>query len=183
MALRHHCHHVSLATSRTRLSRPSPFLPSNNHLLGRDDWCVVIATVIFMDKCSCRQKVRRLRLRRLLADPLSTSNMKGAPCSLTSWHSTSPSSSYTFLALKGTACVLCHKGVALCSSGLGHGLWYHHVPDKDASVKCLDAVLGKVHRPCWRFMVVRNGPGVVFWHSFSLSVSVALLLSFYIVRI
>ena len=26
--------------------------------------------------------------------------------------------------------------------------------------------------PCLRFIVVRNGPGVVFWHPFSLSVSV-----------
>ena len=115
------------------------------------------------------------------SDPLSTNNMKGAPCSLVSWHSTSPSSSNTFLAPEGTACVLCHSGVALCSSGLGHGLRYYHVPEKDASEKCLDAVLGKVQLPCWRFIDVRNGPGVVFWHSISLSVSVAWLLSFYIV--
>ena len=72
------------------------FLPSDNHLLGHDDRCVVIATAIFVDRCSCRQKVRSLRLRRLFAKPLSTNNMKGAPCSLMSWHSTSPSSSNTF---------------------------------------------------------------------------------------
>ena len=76
----------------------------------------MIATAIFVDRCSCRQKVRSLRLRRLFADPLSTNNLKGAPCSLMSWHSTSPSSSNTFLAPEGTACVLCHSGVALCSS-------------------------------------------------------------------
>ena len=75
------------------------------------------------------------------------------------------SSSNTFLAPEGPACV-CHSGVTLCSSGLGHGLRYSHVPEKNASVKCLDAVLGKVHLPCWRFIVVRNGPRVVFNLSF-----------------
>ena len=40
------------------------------------------------------------------------------------------------------------------------------MPEKDASVKCLDAVLGKVHLPCWRFIVVRSWPGVVFNLSF-----------------
>ena len=87
------------------------------------------------------------------------------------------------VAPEGTACVLCHIGVALCSSGLGHGLRYYHAPEKDASVKCLDAVLGKVHLPCWCFIVLRDGPGVVFWHAISLSVSVVCLLIFYIVFI
>ena len=88
----YHCHHVFLTTSRTRQSRPAPLLPSDNHLLGCDDRCVVVATAIFMDRCSSRQKVRRLWLRRRFADPLSTNNLKSTSCSLMSWHSTSPSS-------------------------------------------------------------------------------------------
>ena len=83
---------------------------------------------------------------------------------------------WNFLTPEGTACVLCHSGIALCSSGLSHGLRYYHVPGKDASVKCFDAVLGKVHLPCLRFVVVRHGPSVVFWHPFSLSVSAACFL-------
>ena len=51
-------------------------LLGDSRLLGRDDMCVVIAIAIFMDRCSCRQKVRELRLRRLSADPLSTNSMK-----------------------------------------------------------------------------------------------------------
>ena len=66
-------------TSATKLSQHPErdsqgprLLPSDNHLLGCDDRCVVIATAIFMDRCSCRQKVRRLRLRRRFAGPLTT---------------------------------------------------------------------------------------------------------------
>ena len=46
------------------------------------------------------------------------------------------------------------------------------MPGIDASVECFDAVLGKVHLPCLRFIVVQNGRGVVFWHPLSLSPSV-----------
>ena len=69
--------------------------------------------------------------------------------------------------------------VATCKNGLCLSQWHHSVflwpvlglksylvPEKDASVKCLDAVLGKVHVPCWSFIVVRNGPGVVVNLSF-----------------
>ena len=45
----------------------------------------------------------------------------------------------------------------LAASGLGDGPRYYHVPGKDASVKCFDA-LGQVYLPCLRFIVVRNGP-------------------------
>ena len=173
----YHCHHVFLATSRTRQSRPSPYCLAITTFSGCDERCVVVATAIFMDRCSCRQKVRRLRLRRRFADPLSTNNLKSTSCSLTSWHSTSPSSLKRLICTRrGTACVLCHSGIALCSSGLGHSLRYYLVPGKDASMKCFEAVLGKVHLPCLRFIVVRNGPGVVFWHPFSLSVSEACIL-------
>ena len=44
-----------------------------------------------MDTCSCCQKVRRQRLRRRFADPLSTNNKKSTPCRIMSWHSSSPS--------------------------------------------------------------------------------------------
>ena len=43
-----------------------------------------------------------------------------------------------------------------------------HVPGKDASVKCFDAVLGKVHLPCLRFIAVRNVLDVVSQHPLSL---------------
>ena len=119
-----------------RDSQGPRFLPSDIHLLGRDDRCVVIATAIFMDRCSCRQKVRGLLLQRRFADPLSTNKKKGAPCSLMTWHSASPSSSIIFLAPEGTDCALCHSGVVLCFSGLGHGLRYYHVPGKDAVHRC-----------------------------------------------
>ena len=39
-----------------RDSQGPRILPGDNHLLGCDDRCVVIATAIFMDRCSCRQK-------------------------------------------------------------------------------------------------------------------------------
>ena len=42
----------------------------------------------------------------------------------------------------------------------GHDLKSYLVPEKAASVMCLDAVLGKVHLPCWRFIVVRHGGNV-----------------------
>ena len=61
-------------------------------------------------------------------------------------------------------CVLCHSGVALCSSGLFYELRYYHVPGRVTSVRCFDAVMGKIHLPCGRFIVVRNGPCVVFWY-------------------
>ena len=94
-----------------------------------------------MDKGSCHQKVRKRRSRRRFAEPLSTIILKDAPCSLSQWHHS------VFL-----------RPV--------HDLKSYLVPEKDASVKCLDAVLGKVHLPCWSFIVVRNGPGVVFILSF-----------------
>ena len=72
---------------------------------------------------------------------------------------------YLFLAPEGTVSV-CHRGITLCSSSLGHDLRSYHVPEKDASLKCLGDVLGKLHLPCWRFIVVRNGPSVVFIFSF-----------------
>ena len=42
----------------------------------------------------------------------------------------------------------------------GHDLRSYLLPEKAASVKCLDAVLGKVHLPCWRFIVVRHDGNV-----------------------
>ena len=56
-----------------------------------------------------------------------------------------------------------------CSSSLGPCFRKDHLSGKDASVKCFDAVLGKVHLPCLRFIAVRN---VVFWHPLSLPVLV-----------
>ena len=50
------------------------------------EWCVTVATAIFIDGCSCHQKVRRHRSRRRFAQPLSTIILKGAPCRLMSWH-------------------------------------------------------------------------------------------------
>ena len=41
-------------------------------------WCVVVATAIFMDRCSCRQKVLRRHSQRRFAEPLSTNDKKGA---------------------------------------------------------------------------------------------------------
>ena len=82
-----------------------------------------------------------------------------------------------------TTCVLCYSGIALCSSGQGHGLRCYLVPGKDGLVKCFDAVLGKFHLPCLRFIVVRSGPSVVFRHPFSLSVSEACFLRFCILVI
>ena len=129
--------------------------------------------------CSWRQQACMRRSRRLFAEPLSTNNMKDTSCSLMSWHSTSPSYSNIFLAPEGTACVcVCVTAASLCvppAQATASG--FFHVPEKDMSVKCLDAVLGKVHLPCWSFIVVRNGFGVVFWHSISRTVSVAWLLS------
>ena len=55
------------------------------------EWCVVVATAIFMDRCSCHQNVRRRRSRRRFAEPLSTNDMKGAPCRFMSWLSSSSS--------------------------------------------------------------------------------------------
>ena len=89
-----------------------------------------------MDKGSCHQNVRQRRSRRHSAEPLSTIILKDAPCSLMSWHSTSPSFSITFFV------PLCHSGITECSSGPGHDLI------------------------CQMFIVVRNGPGVVFNLSF-----------------
>ena len=130
---------------------------------------------------SWRQQACMRRSWRLFTDPLSTNNMKDASCSLISWHSTSPSSlKYLFGTRRDGLCPLSQRRrsvflrprprpqVSMC-------------PKKDASVKCLDAVLGKVHLPC--FIVVLNGLGFLFWHSISLSVSVACLLSFYVVTI
>ena len=48
--------------------------------------CVVVPTAIFMERCSCHQKVRRRWSRRRFAEPLSTNDMKGAPCCFMSWH-------------------------------------------------------------------------------------------------
>ena len=48
------------------------------------------------------------------------------------------------MAPERAASVLCHSGV--------------HLPGKDASFKCFDAVLGKVHLPCLRFIAVRIVP-------------------------
>ena len=148
-------------------------LPCDNHLLGCDDRCVVVTTAIFMDRFSCRQEVRRLRLLRLFCRP---------HCPPTIWkvrHAVScrgtrhlPPLWNIFLAQEGTACVLCHSGIALCSSGPGHGLRCYHVPGKDASVKSFDTVLGKVHLPCLMFVVVPHGPGVCILASI-LSFSVA----------
>ena len=50
------------------------------------------------------------------------------------------------------------------------------MPEKDASVKCLDAVLGKVHLPCWGFIVERDGLGCCI-----LAFDLSCLLSFYVV--
>ena len=41
-------------------------------------WCVVVATAIFMDRCSCRQEVRRRHSQRRFAESLSTNDKKGA---------------------------------------------------------------------------------------------------------
>ena len=63
------------------------------------------------------------------------------------------------MAPEGTASVLSHSGVALRSSGLDSCLREDHVREKDASVKCFDAVLGNVRLPCLRFITVRNVSG------------------------
>ena len=65
---------------------------------------------------------------------------------------------FFFTAPEGAASVLSHSGVGLRSSDLDSCLKKDHVPGKDASVKCIDAVLGKVRLPCLRFMAVRNVP-------------------------
>ena len=41
-------------------------------------WCVVVATAIFMDRCSCRQEIRRPHSQWRFAEPLSTNEQKGA---------------------------------------------------------------------------------------------------------
>ena len=53
-----------------------------------------------------------------------------------------------------------------------------HFAWKRCFVKCFDAVLGKVHLPCLRFITVRN---VVLWYPLSLPVFVACLHKFCIV--
>ena len=63
-----------------------------------------------------------------------------APCNISFWH------------LNGRPVFS-----VLAASGLGDCPRYYHVPGKDASVKCFDA-LGQVYLPCLRFIVVRNGP-------------------------
>ena len=64
-----------------------------------------------------------------------------------------------FTAPEGAASVLSRSGVALRSSGVDSCLRKDHVPGKDASVKCFEAVLGKVRLPCLRFVAARNVPG------------------------
>ena len=99
-----------------------------------------------MDKDSRHQKVRRRRSRRRFADPLSTIILKDAQ--------------YSLLLYQPERIVsICHSGITLCSSGQGttSGL---ATTEKAASVKCLDAVLGKVHLPCWRFIFVRHDDNV-----------------------
>ena len=77
-----------------------------------------------LDRCSCRQKVRRLRLRRRFADPLSTNILKSTTCSLMSWHSTSPSSLQCLWrqderpVLSGTAASLCVPPAQATASGI-----------------------------------------------------------------
>ena len=53
-----------------RDSQGSRLLPSDIHLLGCDDRCVVIVTAIFMDRCSCRLKVRSLRVAAAFFRPI-----------------------------------------------------------------------------------------------------------------
>ena len=51
----------------------------------------------------------------------------------------------------------------------GHDLKSYLIPEKAASVLCLDAVLGKVHLPCWRLIVAMvvmcAGTSIVFCSS------------------
>ena len=68
---------------------------------------------------------------------------------------------FFFSAPEGVASVLSHSGVALRSSGLDSCLRKDHAPEKDASVKCFDAVLGKIRVPCLRFIAVRIVPGIL----------------------
>ena len=42
----------------------------------------------------------------------------------------------------------------------GHDPMSYLLPEKAASVRCLDAVLGQCHLPCWRLIVMRHGGNV-----------------------
>ena len=138
-------------------------MPCDNHLLGRDDRCVVIATAIFVDRLSCRQKVRRSSVAAAFCRP--TVHQQYERCAMQS-HVVALDFSLLFKYIFGTRrdrlCFLSQRRPSVFLRP-----WPRpqvlHVSEKDASVKCLDAVPGKVHLPCWRFIVVRNGPGVVFW--------------------
>ena len=71
-----------LATTSTPASRAVEARVTQHKMF---EWCVVVATAIFMDRCSCHQNVRRRRSRRRFAKPLSTNDTKGAPCRFMSW--------------------------------------------------------------------------------------------------
>ena len=64
------CHRVESTTICGRDSQGPRLLPSDIHLLGCDDRCVVIVTAIFMDRCSCRLKVRSLRVAAAFFRPI-----------------------------------------------------------------------------------------------------------------
>ena len=65
---------------------------------------------------------------------------------------------YPYVALVRTV-TFCHRSDTLCSSVRARP---QVLPEtrKNASVMCLDAVLGKVPLPYWRFIVVRHGGNV-----------------------
>ena len=74
---------------------------------------------------------------------------------------------YSLMSWKlGRTVSVCDSGITLYFLRPEHDFRSHFVPEEDASVMCLDAVLGKVHLSCWRFIVVRSGPGVVHNLSF-----------------
>ena len=62
---------------------------------------------------------------------------------------------YPFVAVVRTV-TICHKGDTLCSLGQARPQVFL-IPEKAASVKRLDAVLGNVNPPSWCFIVVRHG--------------------------
>ena len=73
------------------------------------EWCVVVATAIFMDRCSCRQKMRRRQSRRRFAEPLRDSRNL--------LHHTSSQPACTLVYFR--VLTICHKDDTLCSSGQG----------------------------------------------------------------
>ena len=73
-------------TSQRRVHQLHEQLKPVSHSTKCSSGASRLVTAIFIDGCSCHQKVRRHRSRRRFAQPLSTIILKGAPCRLMSWH-------------------------------------------------------------------------------------------------